>query len=153
MNISREGLSLIKAFESFRSKPYLCPAKVATIGYGTTIYPNGRRVSLLDAPITEQKASEYLEYDVASVEKAVQRVVTSDLTQSQFDALVSFTYNLGGKNLKKSTLLKKININPDDESIRYEFLRWNRAGGKILPGLTRRRTAEANLYFKKYNNE
>ena len=149
MKTSQEGLNLIKEFEGFRSKPYLCPARVATIGYGTTVYPNGRRVTTLDPPITEQKAGEYLKNDVATFEASVEKLVTPTLTQNQFDALVSFAYNLGASNLKSSTLLKKVNANPCDPSIRLEFVKWNRAGGKALAGLTKRRTAESNLYFKK----
>jgi lysozyme len=148
MKTSRLGIDLIREFEGFKSRPYLDAVKLPTIGYGTTIYPNGTRVTMLDPAITEQKATEYLQHDVTSFEISVNRLVTSSLNQSQFDALVSFTYNLGGNNLKKSTLLKKVNVNPDDPSIRAEFLKWNKAGGKKLNGLTRRRAAESDLYFK-----
>jgi len=148
MKTSQKGISLIKEFESFRAKPYLCPARVATVGYGTTVYPSGKRVTMLDPCVTESKASEYLQHDVESFEQTVSVLVKSQINQDQFDALVSFTYNLGGNNLKKSTLLKKINANPSDPSIKFEFLKWNRAGGKVLAGLTRRRIAESNLYFQ-----
>jgi lysozyme len=80
--------------------------------------------------------------------KQVDSFTRDDLTQSQFDALTSFCYNLGGGNLKSSTLLKKVNLNPNDPTIKAEFLKWNKAGGKVLAGLTRRREAEATLYFK-----
>ena len=143
------GLSLIKQFESLKHKPYLCPAKVPTIGYGTTIYPSGKKVSLTDKAITESEAEQYLKHDIESFEKSVLALVKQTISQNQFDALVSFTYNLGADNLKKSTLLKKININPNDESIKAEFIKWNKAGGVVLYGLTRRRIAESELYFKK----
>jgi lysozyme len=126
----------------------MCPAKVPTIGYGTTIYPNGQKVQLTDKVITSQEAEAYLQNDLRQFEKDVEMLVQPALTQNQFDALVSFAYNLGIGNLSKSTLLKKVNAMPYDTTIRAEFLKWNKAGGKVLNGLTRRRTAEADLYFK-----
>lgn len=148
MHTSKNGLDLIKRFESFRPKPYLCPASVATIGYGSTVYPSGRKVTLQDEEITESEACVYLGYDVAKFERAVSSCVKVPINQNQFDALVSFTYNLGGAALAKSTLLKKINANPSDPLIRNEFGKWIRAGGIILKGLVARRLAEATLYFK-----
>lgn len=149
MNISAVGLNLIKKYEGFFSKPYLCPAKVPTIGYGVIRYPNGRRVTLQDKPITEKEASDLLAQLLVNYENDVKRLVKKPLSQNQFDALVSFTYNLGAANLGKSTLLKKINVNPNDPSIRAEFPKWNKAAGKVLNGLTRRRNEEADLYFAK----
>ena len=148
MKTSKNGLDIIKRFESFRSKPYLCPAGVPTIGYGTTIYPSGKKVTINDQEITESEANVYLSYDVVKFEKSVSACVTQKINQNQFDALISFTYNLGSDALRKSTLLKKININPSDVSIRTEFSKWVRAGGVILRGLVSRRIAESNLYFK-----
>jgi lysozyme len=86
---------------------------------------------------------------LVSFEQYVDSYCRDDINQNQFDALVSFAYNLGPGNLKSSTLLKKVNANPEDESIRLEFMKWVKAGGKTLKGLVRRREAEANLYFKK----
>lgn len=150
MTTSEKGLTLIKKYEGFFSKPYLCPANVPTIGYGVIKYPNGKRVTLKDNPITEKQANDYLsELLKKTYEVEVNRLVKKTLTQNQFDALVSFTYNLGGTNLGSSTLLKKININPNDPTISAEFLRWNKAGGKVLNGLTRRREEEAKLYNTK----
>lgn len=143
-----EGIKLIKFFEGFRAKPYLCPAKVATIGYGATYYPNGKKVTLNDPAIDEVYASQLLQNMLDIYEKAVDSFCRDDITQNQFDALVSFAYNLGIGALKSSTLLKKVNANPNDPTIRDEFNRWVMAGGKKLPGLVKRRVAEADLYFK-----
>ena len=144
-----KGTELIKSFEGFKSKPYKCPAGVPTIGYGATFYPNGKKVTMADKAITEQDATDLLCHMLESFEKYVDSYCRDDVNQNQFDALVSFAYNLGPANLKSSTLLKKVNANPNDETIRAEFMKWVKAGGKTLKGLVRRREAEANLYFTK----
>lgn len=146
--IDQAGIDLIKEFESFRAAPYLCPAGVPTIGYGTTRYYNGVKVSMSDLPITEEKATEYLMHDVHQFELAVDALATDKITQNQLNALVSFTYNLGPAALKSSTLLRKLNADPNDPTIKDEFMKWCFAGGKKLKGLIRRRAAEAELYFK-----
>jgi lysozyme len=147
-NIDSAGLSLIKQFEGFKSKPYLCPAGAPTIGYGTTRYPNGQKVSLSDNSVSEAEAEAFLKHDVRQFELAVDAMATDVLTQNQFNALVSFAYNLGAANLKSSTLLKKVNANSWDTSISNEFSKWVNANGKKLPGLVTRRKAEADMYFK-----
>lgn len=148
MNISKKGIDLIKSFEGFYGKPYLDVVNVPTIGYGTTYYlPDKRKVTLKDPAITEQRATEMLTTTLQIYENDVKRLVKSKINQNQFDALVSFTYNLGGANLGSSTLLKKVNINPNDPSIRAEFAKWKYAGKKEYAGLVRRRKAEADLYF------
>jgi lysozyme len=144
-----KGIELIKAFEGFRSKPYKCPAGIPTIGYGATFYPGGKKVTMADAPITEEQGTELLQSMLVNFEKYVDSYCRDDINQNQFDALVSFAYNLGPANLKSSTLLKKVNANPEDETIRVEFMKWVKAGGKTLQGLVKRRTAEADLYFTK----
>ena len=146
---SLKGVELIKKYEGFRSKPYKCEAGVATIGYGATYYPNGQKVKLSDAPVDEKHASLLLEAMLIPYEKAVDSFCRDDINQNQFDALVSFAYNLGNGALKGSTLLKKVNANPNDIAIKKEFLKWVNAGGKRLQGLVNRRTEEANLYFSK----
>jgi lysozyme len=145
--IGQKGLELIKSFEGLKLKPYLCPAGIATLGFGNTYYPDGTKVKLTDAAITKEKAEELLKHLVVSYEKAVDSFCRDDISQNQFDALVSFAYNVGVGNLQKSTLIKKVNANPQDPTIRAEFMKWNKAAGRVLTGLTRRRTAEANLYF------
>lgn len=143
------GIELIKSFEGFRGEPYKCPAGIPTIGYGSTFYPNGKKVTMADAHITEAQGTELLKSMLTSFEKYVDSYCIDIINQNQFDALVSFAYNLGPANLKVSTLLKKVNANPEDETIRDEFMKWTKAGGKTLKGLVRRREAEANLYFTK----
>lgn len=148
MRTGISGLKLIKSFEGLRHKPYLCPASVPTVGYGTTVYPSGNKVKLTDKTITEAEAETYLMSDLDKFERSVCHLTTVPLTQNRFDALVSFAYNVGANALATSTLLKKLNKNPNDPTIAFEFSRWNKAAGKVLAGLTRRRKAEADLYFK-----
>ena len=152
MKTSKRGLDLIKKYEGFESKPYLCPAQKPTIGYGATHYGNGVKVTMSDKPIDEEHASCLLINMITEYENSVKMLVQKPINQNQFDALVSFTYNLGAANLSKSTLLKKINANPKDKTIKDEFLKWNKAKGKELTGLTRRRNEEAILYFSQYTD-
>ena len=146
--VSQEGVNLIKKYEGFKDKPYLCPSKVPTIGYGSTYYEDGTKVKLTDSQISETRATSLLMALLVSFEKGIDSFCRDDINQYQFDALVSFAYNCGLTNLKKSTLLKKVNANPNDPTIAKEFLKWNRGNGKVLSGLTKRRQEEANLYFK-----
>jgi lysozyme len=143
------GVELIKTFEGFKSAPYKCPAGIPTIGYGATFYPNGKKVTMTDKALTETESVELLKHMLVSFEKYVDSYCRDDINQNQFDALVSFAYNLGPANLKSSTLLKKVNANPEDETIKLEFMKWVKAGGKTLKGLVARREAESKLYFKK----
>lgn len=145
--INKKCIELIKSFEGLFLKPYLCPASVATIGYGTIKYPNGVKVKLTDAAITEYQALDYLMFEINQKAKAIDPMLREDLKENQFAALISFAYNLGEGALRSSTLLKKVNANPLDESIKSEFEKWVYADGKKLPGLLRRRKAEAELYF------
>jgi lysozyme len=141
-----KGISLIKQFEGFSAKPYICSGGAKTIGYGATYYPNGLRVTMSDKAITEGQASTMLMNMLKTYEKSVDSFCRDDINQNQFDALVAFAYNVGINALKNSTLLKKVNKNPQDVTIRNEFLKWNKANGRALKGLTNRRIAEANLY-------
>jgi lysozyme len=149
MEISKSGLELIKKHESFRNHPYI-PVKGdrPTIGYGNTFYDDGTAVELTDAPITKSEATKLLKTVVKQFEEGVNEVVKVELNQNQFDALISFVYNVGLGAFKSSTLLKRINNNPLDEDIKYQFSRWNRSGGKVYKGLKKRRNEEAYLYFK-----
>jgi lysozyme len=147
MILDNKGYLLITNHEGLKLKPYLCPAKIPTIGYGNTYYPDGKRVTLLDKDITKQEAFDMFKEVANRFAKRVDTLVTSNLNQNQFNALVSFAYNVGTGNFSSSTLLKKVNRNPDDLTIKDEFLRWNKAGGKVLNGLTNRRNEEAILYF------
>ena len=146
--ISREGINLIKKYEGFRSKPYLCPAGVPTTGYGTTVYPNGKKVKMTDPAITEAEASFLLGTSVdKQYGKAVNDLVVPEIGQGMFDALCSFVYNLGVGSFKSSTLLKKINA-LDFGGAALEFRKWNKAGGKVLAGLTARRADEEAMFRK-----
>jgi lysozyme len=147
MQVSKEGLDLIKKHEGYRDNAYLCPAKVWTIGYGNTFYESGRKVKEGDV-ISKDKAERLLEWVVEDFARNVRSTIKVPLNQNQFNSLVSFAYNLGIGNLRSSTLLRKVNANPGDPTIFNEFLRWNKAGGKVLNGLTKRRQEEANLYFE-----
>lgn len=143
MEISRKGIDLIKKFEGCRLKAYRCSAGVPTIGYGNTYYEDGSKVKIGDV-ITQERAESLLK---ELVKKYYHQ--HTNITQNQFNAITSFCYNVGNGNYNKSTLKKKLLANPNDPSIRNEFMKWNKAGGKELLGLTRRRKAEADLYFSK----
>lgn len=145
MKASKNCLELIKASEGFSAQPYLCPAGIPTIGYGSTRYANGFAVSLKDAPITEQVAGDIMLATLQTYEDAVTRYVTAPLNQNQFDALVDFAYNAGAQNLRTSTLVRKLNAG-DYKGAAAEFPRWNMGGGKILAGLVTRRAKERALF-------
>tara|TARA_B100000475_G_C14974884_1_gene305627 strand:+ start:20 stop:463 length:444 start_codon:yes stop_codon:yes gene_type:complete len=142
MKCSKEGLALIKKFEGCRLESYRCSANVLTIGYGHT-------GGVLETDvITQDDADKLLEEDIAKFEKYVDDNVTVELNQSQFDALVAWTFNLGVGNLRQSTMLRKLNEG-DYQSVPSEMNRWNKAGGKTLDGLIRRRKAEGLLFESK----
>ena len=139
MKCSQEGLELIKKFEGCRLEAYRCSANVLTIGYGHT-------GGVLETDvITQDVANKLLEEDIAKFEKYVNVNVAVELNQNQFDALVACTFNLGVGNLRSSTMLKKLNES-DYDSVPSEMRRWNKAGGKTLDGLIRRRKAEGLLF-------
>lgn len=140
MRTSQAGINLIKGFESLRLEAYRCPAGIYTIGYGHTA--GVRRGDVID----EQKAEQLLTGDLRESEAVVDRECPR-VNQNQFDALVSFVFNVGEAAFLKSTLLKCVKANPLNPNIRYELSRWDKAGGTQLAGLIRRRRAEADLYF------
>ena len=139
MKTSDEGIALIKSFEGCELKAYRCSANVLTIGYGhTACVTEGEEIS-------ELHAEELLREDLNEFEEHVRRAVKVELNQNQFDALVSWTFNLGPGNLRSSTLLKLLNEGKHEE-VPGQMARWNRAGGKVLEGLKRRREAEGLLW-------
>lgn len=140
MKTSQKGISLIKGHEKLRLKAYRCPAGVLTIGYGHT-----KGVKEGDT-ITEQQAEQFLKEDLAEAEDAVLRTKVA-LNQNQFDALVSFVFNIGASKFNGSTLKKKLLKNASDKSISIEFSRWIYSKGEKLNGLVKRREDEATLYF------
>lgn len=144
LSTSQVGINLIKEFEGFRSNAYPDPATGGapwTIGYGTT---KGVKKGMT---VTQAQAEQLLRDDVKVFEEAVRKAVKVPLTQNQFDALVSFTYNVGPGNMTTSTLIKLINLK-EYKSAAEQFLRWNKAAGKVMAGLTRRREAERKLFLK-----
>ncbi len=140
-HISKNGLSLIKQFESFAPTVYRCPAGYPTIGYGHVIKANEH----FDNGIDKQQAELLLRDDVQIAERAVLRLITAPLTDGQFSALTSFTYNLGSGALQRSTLRRKVNRQAHDD-VPAEFVKWVYAGGRKLPGLVKRRRCEMMLY-------
>jgi len=146
MTVSDKGIELIKKFEGLSLKPYLCPARIPTIGYGNTFYEDGTKVTMSDKLITAERATAMLKVVVSQFAVGVAKLITfKGVSQHQFDALVSFAYNVGLGNLKSSTLLKRVNKN-EMELASMEFKKWDKAGGKVLAGLTKRREAEAMLF-------
>lgn len=134
-----KGLSIIKFYEGFKNKAYVCPAGVLTIGYGHT------KGVTQGQTITQEQGEEFLKADLKDAERTVNNAVTADINQDQFDALVSFVFNLGAGNFTSSTLLKKINAG-DFTGATAEFGKWINAGGKPLEGLKKRRQAESILF-------
>ncbi|PKF33439.1 lysozyme [Acinetobacter proteolyticus] len=147
MAISQVGINLITSFEDLRLAAYDDGVGVWTIGYGTTVYPNGIRVKRGDT-CTKAQAVSFFQHDLRRFEAAVNQAVKVVVNQNQFDALVSLTYNIGEQAFKDSTLLKKLNAS-DFMSSADQFPKWNRGGGKVMKGLVRRRAAERELFLKK----
>ena len=151
MKINETGLDLIKSFEGTRLAPYKCSAGIPTIGVGATFYQDGRKVAMTDPPITEVQATALLQFHLQKFEKDVLGLVKVPLGPNQFAALVSFAFNCGTGSLSISTLLKKLNV-LDYPGAANEFLQWDKAKVNkktvVVPGLTRRRKAEKELFLK-----
>lgn len=140
MTTSRKGLQLIKEFEGLRLGSYKCPAGVWTIGYGHTKGVKQGQV------IDQMRADDYLVEDIAPIERQLNKL-NLNFRQEQFDALVSWIFNLGGGNFQSSTMLKRIDSDADDVEITDQMVKWVNAGGKPLAGLKKRRVAEANMFL------
>ena len=141
MNIGQKGIDLIKHFEGCELNAYKCPAGVWTIGYG---HIKGVSEGM---SITQEQAEQMLLDELKEYENYINELVTVNLSQNQFDALVSWVYNLGPANLQSSTLLKVLNSG-DYSGVPAQIERWNKAGGKVLEGLIRRREAESALFWE-----
>lgn len=141
MKVSQKGINIIKKYEGCKLESYLCPAQVLTIGYGHTGSDVKRNMK-----ITEQEAEKLLQKDLERFEIGVLKSVKVNLTQNQFDSLVSFSYNCGLGNLQSSTLLKLLNLG-DKQSAAKEFVKWCKANGKVLDGLLKRRLEEQKLFL------
>lgn len=147
MNITKKGIDLMKEFEGLRLEAYQDIVGVWTIGYGNTYYEDGTRVKKGDKITKERALDLYTNIMNRFSDQVRNAIVNPDrISDTQFSAMVSLAYNIGIGAFKGSTLLRKVNANPCDPTIPNEFLRWNKAGGKIVNGLTRRRQAEADLY-------
>ena len=152
MKISENGLKLIQEFESFEANPYLDSARVWTIGYGSTYYPNGKKVTGKDKPITKEYAEIIQRHVIATdfepiVNDLLEQEITSGfITQNMYDAILSLSYNIGVNGFKKSSVLRHLK-NGDKLSAGNAFLLWNKAGGKVLKGLVNRRKKERELFL------
>jgi len=144
--VSKNGMDFIAKEEGVVLKPYKCSAGVPTIGIGSTYYEDGTKVKMTDGPITRDRAYALFESVLKHYEMCVYTVTRDDLSQNQFDALVSLTYNIGTNAFKKSTLVKRVNKDPKGADIEAAFLMWKNAGGK--PILLNRRKREYALYIK-----
>ena len=145
MTISQKGIDLITSFEAFEPNPYICPAGKCTIGYGTTLYKSGLKVTMQDPPISKEQAIAELMYHIEN--RCYHAIIGLSVVQCQFDALCSFIYNIGTGNFNSSTLRKLAVIDPNNPDIAGEFAKWNKSGGKVLNGLVLRRKAESDMYF------
>lgn len=145
MKVSKQGIELLKQFEGLKLNAYLDSANIWTIGYGNTFYPDGRKVKKGDK-ITMEQAINIFPVVLNKFETGVNKLVTSNVNQNQFDAIVSLAYNIGLGALSRSSLLKKVNLNPNDPTIKNSFYVWNKAGGKKLKGLINRRLKEYEHY-------
>jgi lysozyme len=137
--------SIASIFEGLFLKPYRCPANVPTIGRGTTRYPDGRKVTMQDPPITVAKADLMLDYEMKkSLSSAIKYCPVLLVSDEKWGSIADFVYNLGAGNLQCSTLRRKINAG-DWPGARKELMKWVRGGGRVLPGLVKRRAIEASL--------
>lgn len=145
MNLS-VAAELCRTFEGFRSKPYLCPAGIPTIGYGSTFYSDGKKVQITDSPIDEPSARALLLSELQHTYASGVARLCPALVQDErrFNAIVDFVYNLGVGRLQTSTLRRKLNAK-DWDGAKEQLMLWTRGGGKVLPGLVKRRQAEAAL--------
>jgi len=142
MTPSQKAIDLIKKWEGFKDEAYQCSAGRWTIGYGSTMYEDGVKVKKGDT-ISKIEAEDLLMWEL----KRKSGMIKAYMNQNQFDALCSFSYNIGIGGLLDSTLYKKVRLNPNDPTIKAEFLRWNKVKGVVIKGLTNRRIDEASLYF------
>ena len=155
-HLDGDGISFLKQFENCKLKPYLDIGNIPTIGWGNTLYEDGKHVTMMDESITQERADALFLNIVRGFEQAVYQKVQSLLNQCQFNALVSFCYNEGITCLADSNLLKRVNINPSDSAIQFEFAKYDKFTDKLTgikkkcDGLLERRIKEANMYYGKF---
>ena len=146
-NISDNGIAMIEVFEGLKLKPYLCSAKVPTIGIGSTYYEDGKRVKMTDTAITKERAYELFRNTVKTYVQKVDSFTRDDINQNQFDSLVSLAYNIGVEAFRKSSVLRRVNANPNDPKIPSAFNMWVKSGRKTVKGLVIRRKKEGENYM------
>lgn len=147
MKINNKGIDLLKELEGFRAEPYKDSVGIPTIGYGNTRYEDGTKVTMEDEPISEKRAEHLFKIILERTESRVREELGVTLSDDKFSSLVSFTYNVGIGAFRRSTLKKVIEQNPSAFSeIEREFMRWNKAGGRVIKGLINRRKKEYKLY-------
>ena len=145
--IPKNTIELVKIFEGFNSRPYLCPAGIPTIGYGSTVYPNGVKVTLKDKPVRKERAIEIMEWELNKSLMSTIRYcpILATTSENRLGAIVDFVYNLGAGRLQQSTLRRRINAKQWEE-VPKELNKWVYGGGKKLRGLILRRQAEAQYF-------
>lgn len=152
LKFSNNCVSLIASSEGFSAKPYVDPgtgAEPITIGFGSTFYCDGKKVTMKDTPITKEQAQQTLLCYLNKIAlPCIQKVIKADINQNMLDALGSFVYNIGCGNFTKSSVARFINTEHSKENIIDSFRMWTKGGGKVLPGLVKRRENEINLFFK-----
>ena len=147
MKAGKDALDCIATFEGFRSAPYLDPIGIPTIGYGSTWDANGDRITMDHPDITEDEGRQLMAQELLHVERSIGRLAGVPLTQGQFDGLVSFVYNVGSGSFQRSTMRMKLNRG-DYDGAADEFPKWRKAGGRVLPGLVKRRVVEKRIFMQ-----
>ena len=145
-HINERGIEMVKSFEGLALRPYVCAGGVNSVGYGATVSRTGGPIDLDMEPISETEAEALLLRDLESSEGWVSRLIKTALTENQYSALTSFTFNVGAGALQRSTLRMKLNRS-EYQGAAEEFPKWRMAGGRILAGLVRRRAAERTLFL------
>ena len=148
MKIDANGIKLLASLEGLKLKAYQCDAKIWTIGFGNTFYEDGDKIKEGDK-ITNEEAYHLFYLIATKFEKTINDNLKVKINQNQFNALFCLCYNIGQVGFKNSTLLRLVNLNPNDGNIAKEFLKWNKILGVASKGLTNRRITESSLYFKK----
>ncbi len=146
--VNSAGLNLVTSFEGCSLKVYKDVVGIPTIGYGSTYYQDGTKVTMNDSDITQLQANDLLEFVVNQKATLVEQMITISINDNEFGALVDFCFNLGQNALEHSTLLKLLNQNADRQAVADQFLKWDMAGGQHIAGLTRRREAERALFLQ-----
>jgi lysozyme len=147
--MNKKSIDLVKKYEGLSLSPYKDPSGIPTIGYGNTFYEDGTKVTMSDAPLTQQRANQLFSRVYNAFGDKVKKMVTSSVNANQLGALTSLAYNIGVNAFAGSTVLKRVNADPNDKTIGEAFAMWNKSRGTVLNGLVKRRVSEWELYQKK----